>query len=226
MWAAIQGEGGLVNTPAFAVGAVFIATISTNPFTLLGYGVWEAFATGQFLVGIDAADPSFRPGGHTGGAKTAVPAGTVSTPTLTMASYTPTGNVTISSFVGNGTVNPASAGTPTGNVSDPTLAMNSYTPAGTITLSGSGNVTSGGAESALFAGTPATLTGTISTPVFTGDVMGNHTHTLTISGNVTGATFAGDAHVLTGTISDPVFTGSALGILPPYVVVYMWTRVS
>ena len=55
---------------AFPVGSVFIAVVSTNPATLLGYGTWAAVGAGRVLVGIDAGQPEFDTLGETGGAKT------------------------------------------------------------------------------------------------------------------------------------------------------------
>jgi len=54
---------------AFPVGSVFIAVVSTDPATLLGYGTWSAFAAGRMLVGFDAADTDFDTVEKTGGAK-------------------------------------------------------------------------------------------------------------------------------------------------------------
>ena len=55
---------------AFPVGSVFIAVVSTNPATLLGYGTWSAFAAGRMLVGLDAGQTEFDTVEETGGAKT------------------------------------------------------------------------------------------------------------------------------------------------------------
>jgi microcystin-dependent protein len=52
------------------VGAVFIAVVSTNPATLLGYGTWSAFAAGRMLIGVDAGQTEFDTVEETGGAKT------------------------------------------------------------------------------------------------------------------------------------------------------------
>lgn len=41
---------------AYPVGAIFIATVATNPATLLGFGTWAAFAEGRCLVGVGTAD--------------------------------------------------------------------------------------------------------------------------------------------------------------------------
>ena len=54
----------------YPINSIFLSVVSTNPFTLLGFGTWVAIATGQFLVGYKAADPDFAPVENTGGAKT------------------------------------------------------------------------------------------------------------------------------------------------------------
>lgn len=36
----------------FPVGAIYTATVSTNPVTLLGFGTWSAFGAGRVLVGV------------------------------------------------------------------------------------------------------------------------------------------------------------------------------
>lgn len=58
---------------AFPIGAVFIAVVSTDPSTLLGYGTWSAFGAGKVLVGLDSADTDFDTAEETGGAKTQTP---------------------------------------------------------------------------------------------------------------------------------------------------------
>jgi hypothetical protein len=54
---------------AFPVGSVFIAVVSTDPATLLGYGTWSAFGAGRVLVGLDAGQTEFDTVEETGGAK-------------------------------------------------------------------------------------------------------------------------------------------------------------
>ena len=55
---------------AFPVGSVFIAVVSTDPATLLGYGTWSAIGAGKMLVGLDSGDTDFDAAEETGGAKT------------------------------------------------------------------------------------------------------------------------------------------------------------
>ena len=67
-WSDITPAGSA--SEAFAVGAVFIAVVATNPATLLGYGTWSAFGAGRVLVGLDSGDTDFDVVEEVGGAKT------------------------------------------------------------------------------------------------------------------------------------------------------------
>ena len=66
----IVSEAGTPASSAWPVGSVFIAVVSTNPNTLLGFGTWSAFAAGRMLVGLNAGDVDFDTVEETGGAKT------------------------------------------------------------------------------------------------------------------------------------------------------------
>lgn len=70
----LRADGTFASPPggseAFPVGSVFIAVVSTDPATLLGYGTWSAFGAGRVLVGLDAGQTEFDTVEETGGAKT------------------------------------------------------------------------------------------------------------------------------------------------------------
>jgi microcystin-dependent protein len=60
-----------IETMLYPVGSVYInAAVATNPATLLGFGTWAAFGTGQVLVGVDTAQTEFNTLAKTGGEKT------------------------------------------------------------------------------------------------------------------------------------------------------------
>lgn len=60
-----------LSTEAFPVGAVFLSVVADDPADLLGYGTWEAIASGRVLVGVDTGDSDFNAAEKTGGAKSA-----------------------------------------------------------------------------------------------------------------------------------------------------------
>ena len=66
----ISDSNGNIAQAAYPVGSVFIAVVSTNPSSLLGFGTWSAFGTGRMLIGIDSSDSDFNAVEETGGAKT------------------------------------------------------------------------------------------------------------------------------------------------------------
>ena len=65
----LQGPAGDLSS-AWPVGSVFLSVVATNPATLLGIGIWVAFAVGRMLVGLDPNQAEFDTSEKTGGAKT------------------------------------------------------------------------------------------------------------------------------------------------------------
>lgn len=57
-------------TSLWPVGSIFISVVSMDPADLLGFGTWETFGAGKFLVGLDEDDTDFDTAEETGGAKT------------------------------------------------------------------------------------------------------------------------------------------------------------
>jgi hypothetical protein len=53
----------------YPIGSIYIASVATNPATLLGFGTWVAYGEGKVLVG-KAATGTFNTGGTTGGVET------------------------------------------------------------------------------------------------------------------------------------------------------------
>ena len=66
----VSDANGNLAQSAYPVGAVFIAVVSTNPSSLLGFGTWSAFGTGRMLICIDSSDSDFNTVEETGGSKT------------------------------------------------------------------------------------------------------------------------------------------------------------
>ena len=129
------GGGG----PAFPVGAVFIAVVSTDPATLLGYGTWSAFGTGRVLVGLDSGDANFDTVEETGGAKTVA---------ASAQTFAGSSSTVVVNHVHNQTRLPTATGGTTGFTVDTSM---SGTPA--TTGVDTGNPTAGGAANYTPAGT-------------------------------------------------------------------------
>ena len=102
----------------FPVGAIYTATVSTNPATLLGFGTWTAFAAGKTIIGNGGGFSA----GATGGSADAVVVSHTHTATSTDSGHThPNGVSGANSLSGAGSnATPASSNltnTGTGNAS-------------------------------------------------------------------------------------------------------------
>ena len=56
----------------FPVGAIYTATVATNPGTLLGFGTWTAFGAGRVMLGAGTGGGGTYTAGATGGSKDAI----------------------------------------------------------------------------------------------------------------------------------------------------------
>ena len=74
----------------FPVGAIYTATVSTNPATLLGFGTWTAFAAGRTIIGNGGGYTA----GNTGGSADAVVVSHTHTATSTDAGHTHPNGIT------------------------------------------------------------------------------------------------------------------------------------
>jgi len=54
-----------VNAHAYPVGSIYTAVVATNPATLLGVGVWEAFGAGRVMLGAGGGYTAGNRGGAT-----------------------------------------------------------------------------------------------------------------------------------------------------------------
>ena len=68
----------------FPVGAIYMSTTSANPGTFWTNTTWQAFATGKTIIGIDTSDTDFNSVNKTGGSKEVV----LTVPNLPIHSHT------------------------------------------------------------------------------------------------------------------------------------------
>jgi hypothetical protein len=78
-----------VKSALFPVGAIYTATVSTNPATLIGFGTWTAFGAGRVLIGNGGG---FTAGDTGGSADAIVVSHTHTATTDTSGSHSHTGN--------------------------------------------------------------------------------------------------------------------------------------
>lgn len=239
-----QTVSGGPGADAFPVGAVFIAVVSTNPATLLGYGTWSAFGAGRVLIGLDSGDTDFDAAEETGGAKTVAAAGTNSAPTFT-------GSALSGHAHGAGTLVPsAHAGAAVDNHASHTHTYTEVPNHVHIIAAGQGSHQHGMAEgttdgSGIFAdrsnaaAAAAMVTDLATLPemttnnptggVATGTTAGpsatlTHAVTQPSTHTMSGSSESVTAGTPAGTVSAPTFTGSATSVIQPYIVVFMWKR--
>lgn len=237
----LRGDSTWAAPQAFPVGALFIAVVSTNPATLLGYGTWTAFGAGRVLVGVDSGDADFDTVEETGGAKTVAAAGSVAAPTISGSTaaeaahtHSVTSNVTVADHASHThTYTDVLKHTHTVTVTDPghshtiPVNTNSWTAFGSSDIADS-NRTTNATES-----TNSNTTGITATTadpaggVTTGTTAGPSatlTHTPTNNAVTSGA---GASHLhAAGTLaaSAPGFTGTATSVVQPYITCYFWKR--
>jgi hypothetical protein len=68
----------------FPVGAIYSATVATNPGTLLGFGTWTAFGAGRVMIGAGTGGGGTYTAGTTGGSKDAITVSHTHTATSTV----------------------------------------------------------------------------------------------------------------------------------------------
>ena len=79
----------------FPVGAIYSATVSTNPGTLLGFGTWTAFGAGRVMIGAGTGGGGTYTAGATGGSKDAIIVSHTHTATVTDPGHTHTTNANV-----------------------------------------------------------------------------------------------------------------------------------
>ena len=191
---------------AFPVGSVFIAVVSTNPATLLGYGTWSAFAAGKMLVGLNSADADFDTAEETGGSKTSA-ALLAHTHSVTDGGHNHTQNS--HNHTQDSHNHTQDAHTHTQN-------SHSHTQASTTTATGAGTNRVGTSDTSSTAENTGAATATNQNATAT-----NQAATATNQ-----AATATNQSATTGLTVNSAGSGSSFSLMNPYIVCYMWKRVS
>jgi hypothetical protein len=202
------GPGG----EAFPVGAVFIAVVSTDPATLLGYGTWSAFGAGRVLVGLDSGDTDFDTAEETGGAKTKSISAHADTAVTDHAAHTHAG--------------PSHQH----NLSGGAATTHTHTYTQTVDHVHVQNAPTSASGGAVLYALDTNASGSTSAGISTANPTGSAGATGTTAANTAGVT----DNAGTGNTGNPSATlahsvtqpsdHSALNVVQPYIVVYMWRR--
>jgi len=122
----------LVGNLLFPIGAIYSATVSTNPGTLLGFGTWVAFGAGRVMIGAGTGGGGTYTGGSTGGSKDAiVPSHTHTFTGDALPAHSHTISYGTGFFGGGGSSSLESGRGPTS-----TTSVSGGTPTGTISTTG------------------------------------------------------------------------------------------
>ena len=186
----VVGGGG----SAFPVGAIFIAAVSTDPATLLGYGTWAAFGAGRVLVGRDAGDADFDTAEEVGGAKTKAISAHAGAAVASHASHTHT-YTDVPNHTHPVTITDPGHQHIVGSTSTTGTSLNTF-------RSGSGTLSNGTVQSATTG-----ITASTSNP----------------TGGVASGTTGSPSATLTHSVTQPG-AHTDLNVVQPYIVVYMWKR--
>lgn len=205
----------IIKEKIYPVGSIFMSTNNINPSTYFTDTVWEAWGEGRVPVGIGSnGTTNYSTVEQTGGSE-GIPyhnhtfTGSLGTTSNNSAAHTHTLNGHTHSIpVLSGTA--ASAGAHTHNLSyDKDIASGSATnrvvPNGSGASQGNNGALSAGAHTHTVT-TNASTTGSNSNSTSTQSA--NHTHTFTPTGSVSYAGTEGTNN------------------MPPYIVCYMWKRIS
>ena len=193
----------------FPVGAIYMSTTSANPSTFWTGTTWQAFATGKTIVGIDTSDTDFNSVNKTGGSKEVV----LTVPNLPIHNHTVGDNTHTHSMNG--------AGDHWHQVNDHTHLVPDHTHQVVLSLwdergATLGHVGSGGKggefghhvqDGWAQGGSVWTRASAPNT-----NAVGDHVHSIN---NIT------HSHTLSNTGSNTAHSN-----LQPYIVTYIWKRIS
>lgn len=216
----IQGIQGPQGNPGpsfqFPVGSVFIAVVSTNPATLLGYGTWAAIAAGRMLVGLDGTDAAFDSVEETGGSKTHTHAGH-SAHNVTQPAAHSNHVFTQPAAHSNHVVTQPNAHTDVFNHTH-LEQLNSAITGGSSGFPALVDTSTSGASSPVVLAVPTgnPVSGGVASQVHAGAAVDAH------SAHASGAVDAHSAH--TATAVDAHSAHDSPTALPPYFVAYIWKR--